>query len=603
MSDERATEAKMSVSAVTAPQEGPRYALFIMNARASAALFTLPDDAEVTIGRATECSLCIDDARLSRVHVVVRRRETGLEVVDCGSMNGTSVGNVRLKPNVPHPLEIGDVIALGSSELVLQYAAGAARPRRLWSHGYFEARLQDECTRAAQGGRPFAIARVRVGAGADVARAEKVLAELIRPIDMLASYADREYELLLMERAHNESKALGPELTQRLAGDQIAAEVVVACYPGDGRTAEALIAATATRVEPVVAEGEASVVRTGALARLEPLLARVAAGNISVLVLGETGVGKEVVARMVHERSPRALRPLICLNCASLSESLLESELFGHERGAFTGAVGAKVGLLESASGGTAFLDEIGEMPLALQAKLLRVIEQREILRVGAVTPRPIDVRFVAATNRNLEDEIARERFRLDLYYRLNGFTIVVPPLRERTGEIEPLARHFIRLACKAGGRTALEISPEALSILLAYDWPGNIRELKNVIDRAILLSSGYAILPQHLPLEKMGRVIAAQEERPPPSVRILRRAATADELEATVSRVGDPTLPPPATTPKLPGEDDERTRIVTALERNLWNQTATAKQLGIARQTLVTRMESYNLPRPRKKS
>jgi transcriptional regulator with GAF, ATPase, and Fis domain len=331
---------------------------------------------------------------------------------------------------------------------------------------------------------------------------------------------------------------------------------------------------------------------------------KVAAANISVLVLGETGVGKEVVARMLHDRSPRARHPLVCLNCASLSESLLESELFGHEKGAFTGAVGAKAGLLESANGGTAFLDEVGEMPLSLQAKLLRVLEQREVLRVGAVTPRAIDVRFVAATNRNLEEEIARDRFRSDLYYRLNGFTIVIPPLRQRTDEIEPLARHFVRLACKAGARGSLDLSAEALAILVAYDWPGNIRELKNVIDRAVLLSSGRRILPEHLPLEKMGRAIAPKEALAPPSVRFAPREPATGELDITVSRTGNPTIPPPApTAPILAGGDDERTRIVTALERCVWNQTAAAKMLGIARQTLVTKMEMYNLPRPRKKA
>jgi len=254
-------------------------------------------------------------------------------------------------------------------------------------------------------------------------------------------------------------------------------------------------------------------------------------------------------------------------------------------------------------------------MPLTLQAKLLRVIEQREVLRVGAVTPRKIDVRFVAATNRDLEEEIARGRFRLDLYYRLNGFTIVIPPLRQRTDEIEPLARHFTQLACKAADRALLDINAEALSLLRAYDWPGNIRELKNVIDRAVLLSGGRAILPEHLPLEKMGRTIAAKDE-PPASVRMPRREATSggtsqalpvrraadSDFEITIARTGEPTIPPPApTTPNLP-RGDERARIVEALERCVWNQTAAAKQLGIARQTLVTKMETYNLPRPRKK-
>ena len=612
--DDRATEARIpsasaTVSGSSAPtsidgRHRPRYALLVMSDRATAALFTLPDEGEVTLGRSDTCSLRIDDPLLSRVHAIVRRTGDQFEVVDRGSMNGTWVGNDRVALNTPHPLGIGDVIKLGKTNVVLQFAAGGTRPRRVWSHGYFEARLEDECARAAQGGRPFAVARVHAPAKSPMEKVERTLVELLRAVDVLATYSDEEYEVLLVETAPNVAQALAAEIESRLLVEGVRVKVALACYPQDGRTPESLVARAGQTGKSGTDPAAKNVIREGALARLEPLVNKVAASNISVLVLGETGVGKEVLARMIHERSPRADKPLVCLNCASLSESLLESELFGHEKGAFTGAVTAKAGLLESAGGGTAFLDEVGEMPLSLQAKLLRVLEQREVLRVGAVTPRAIDVRFVAATNRDLHHEISAGRFRQDLYFRLNGFAIVIPPLRERTEEIEALAKHFVALACKQSGRRPIGIGSDALEVLRSYEWPGNIRELKNVIDRAVLLCSGGTITTAHVARDQMGRVVERAKPKPDP-VSIYDAS-----FEPTVStKVDIPrppqgrevTMAPPPVAPAV-AEGGERARVVAALEQCAWNQTAAAKLLGVSRQTLVNRLEEYNLPRPRNK-
>ena len=239
--------------------------------------------------------------------------------------------------------------------------------------------------------------------------------------------------------------------------------------------------------------------------RLTRLCGLVAASELSVLLAGETGVGKEVFAERIHHGSPRSGGPFVRLNTAALPEPLLESELFGYERGAFTGAVRSKPGLLEVAMGGTVFLDEVGELPLATQAKLLRVLEAREVLRLGGLAPRPIDVRFVAATNRELPTLVAQERFRGDLYFRLNGITLHVPPLRERVREIAELALAFLLQASARAGRAPPSLSAEAVHALEGHTWPGNVRELKNTMERAVVLADWQLIRPEHLSLATAG--------------------------------------------------------------------------------------------------
>jgi transcriptional regulator with GAF, ATPase, and Fis domain len=324
------------------------------------------------------------------------------------------------------------------------------------------------------------------------------------------------------------------------------------------------------------------VVAAGALERMDHIVDRVAHSLINVLIRGETGAGKEVLARRIHERSPRAGR-MVSINCAALSESLLESELFGHEMGAFTGALKRKVGLLESADGGTVFLDEIGEMPLATQAKLLRALEQREVTRVGALRPVPIDARFVAATNRHVEEDVAAGRFRADLYFRINGITLTLPPLRERVDEIEPLARAFAEdVSRQMGLSSAPRLSAESLTVLHRWRWPGNIRELRNVIQRAVLLCGDDTVItPAHLIIDDIG-----------PSLPVPPRA------QHPVA------VPPPIGSPAraAAGIEDERERVVVALQQCAGNQAHAAKLLGISRGTLIKRVVDFGLPRPRKR-
>jgi Nif-specific regulatory protein len=229
-------------------------------------------------------------------------------------------------------------------------------------------------------------------------------------------------------------------------------------------------------------------------------VSKVAPTASTVLIRGESGTGKELVARAIHRNSPRAGQPFVAINCAALTETLLESELFGHEKGAFTGAIAQKQGKLEMAHRGTLFLDEVGELPPAFQTKLLRVLQEREFERVGGARTIQVDVRLVAATNRDLESAIACNAFRKDLYYRLNVVSLAMPPLRDRREDIPLLARHFVAKHGKKANRRLAGLSPEALACLEAYDWPGNVRELENLIERAVVLGSTDLIIPEDLP-------------------------------------------------------------------------------------------------------
>ena len=300
---------------------------------------------------------------------------------------------------------------------------------------------------------------------------------------------------------------------------------------------------------------------------------RVASSETTVLITGESGTGKELVARLIHDGSARARRPFVAVNCAALPEELLESELFGHERGAFTGAVATRIGRLEQAAGGTLFLDEIGEMSQLVQAKLLRVLQEREFQRLGGTRPLSADARVVAATNRDLETAIARGQFREDLYYRLNVFQIHLPPLRERRDDIPALAEAFLEELGPATGRPAAGISRDAHQWMLGYPWPGNIRELRNAIERALLLCDGGLITREHLPAP------------------VTRPAAARVAGEHGLL---DPTAPLPPSGLSL--DALERNLVERALLQCGGNKSRAARLLGLTRSQLYSRIERYNL-------
>lgn len=304
---------------------------------------------------------------------------------------------------------------------------------------------------------------------------------------------------------------------------------------------------------------------SGKFRELYDMTLQVAASDANILIQGESGTGKELIARAIHFNSNRRERRYLTLNCAALTDSLLESQLFGHLRGAFTGATATQKGLLEAADGGTLFLDEIGDMTLALQAKLLRVIQEREFTPVGATVTRSTDIRIVAATNKDLEREVAEGRFREDLYYRLNVITLQPPPLRARKEDLEPLVRHFLEKFSSRMKKRVHAISGDAMKLLADYHWPGNIRELENIIERGVILARGNMITADLLPM---------------------RTAACPAAFSG-----GD-------------GRDSlasvERNHIAWVLKKNAYHKSRTAEVLGITRKTLDRKIGEYAIPMPR---
>jgi len=535
----------------------------------------LSPGSEMVIGRSTSCDVHLDDPMASRRHARLYLGES-IAVEDLGSANGTRVRDALIAPHTLTSIAPGEIISIGSTLLVMQQTRHSNGARRAWSHGYFERRLRDECAEAERRGARFALVRLHVENAAPWTRVVPVLARELPPPQLFAAYGPQDFELLLPEAAAEDVEGLMGRMRDELAAAGAPARFGVAWYPRHGRSADALLARAnaAVRLSGGEPLGPSIELASEGMKRAYDMAVRAAPNNMSVLLLGETGVGKEVMTRAIHGMSPRADRPFLALNCAGLSEGIIESELFGHEKGSYTGAIESKVGLLEAANGGTLFFDELGEMPLVIQAKLLRVLETREVLPVGGRKARPIDVRIIAATNRDLDVEVEKGTFRRDLFYRLNGITITIPPLRERRSEIEPMARVFIERAAAAMGRApAPRLSAQASAALLAYDWPGNLRELLNMMERAVLLCDGPEIDLAHLPEEKLQDLVSS------PGHRITPAPPTARSLNAE--------------------ERQERARMVAALDRNGWNQSRAAEELGMPRRTFISKLARYDIPRP----
>ena len=573
------------------------------------ATHALPDQGEFTIGSAERCDVRIQDPSVSPRHArlfISQGPGPALQLLDLQSEQGTRVREQPIAGGATVEIAPGDLLQLGTV-LIMVEKRGTSSLRRLLTHDYFELRIEEECYRAERHQAAFAVLRVRCDRSAQQGLVEQVLASTLRLFDVIASYGPGEYEVLLADTGPAGAEVVASRLESNLGKCGAHPRIGIACYPRDSRSADGLV----LKARPALPASEASAnapqgqlasspATEGSMAGILRLLDRVAPSDINVLILGETGVGKERMAEAVHQRSRRAKKPFLCLNCAALTESLLESELFGHEKGAFTGAHSAKEGLLESADGGTVFLDEVGDLPPSIQVKLLRVLEERKVRRVGGLKALSIDVRFVAATNKDLEADVARGSFRQDLFFRLNGFAFVVPPLRERVAEIPGLAALFLADASKRFGRLpAPSLSQEVLALLAEYPWPGNIRELRNLVERAVLLCEEGPITPEHLPVRKMSSHFARRVApvSGQPAARSLAAAPAPEPVESAAPRG----LRGPA---QLREELQayERQRILDALSACAGNQTEAARILAISRRTLVKRLSEFQIPRPRKR-
>jgi len=550
---------------------------------ASSSVIDVPEAGEVTIGRSRGATVVVDHEKVSRLHARFRRYGDRLDVEDLESRNGTRVNGDKIEGT--RTLLPGDEIAIGPATIFVGIASPTVRRTRVADAEAFEARLEAELDHAHRYRHRVALASLAFSGDSAVVEA---MARSLRAMDLAGDFGGDQFALLLPRLAHDEAEAAIRRLIDeaRLLRADIRAGIAIA--PDDGRTVDELLERSraalrqartpgalvmAAKAAPPQARGEGDlIVAAPAMRRIYALVDRIADSSLSVLILGETGVGKEVVAEAIHTRSGRRAGPIVKINCASLPENLLESELFGHERGAFTGADRRKIGFFEAAAGGSIFLDEIGEMAPALQAKMLRVLERKVITRVGGTDEIPVDVRIIAATHRDAEAEVRAGRFREDLYFRLAGFTLAVPPLRDRVEEIIPLAQHFARRVAEELGQPAPQLSEDAQLALRSHDWPGNVRELRNALERAVVVQTSGTISAEDLP----ERVFDAGRRARPP----LPDGSIRDHLRDQLA-------------------DLERAAIVEALEQFGGNQTRTAQRLGISRRALIYKMERLGLKPP----
>jgi len=527
----------------------------------------------LVVGRAAPADVEIPDPGLSRQHARFTWDDHGIWVEDLGSTNGTrkngeQVSHARIAP--------GDEIAIGPVMVTVHVISSVDDELRGFDgHDRFIAALGDEIVRARTFQRPLALLMVR-GAGAKdghVSRWASRLRSGLRPVDRVGIYGPSAVLVSLPEAS--------PEAVHALAAALSGGDPPLTCgavsYPADGASVDELIAAlqVATRAGRAPDRADkagdpvAMVIKNPAMKQVMATVKRLAQSQVAVLIHGETGTGKEVIARAIHDGGSRRKQPLRCINCAAIPRMLIESVLFGHEQGAFTGADKSARGVFEQADGGSVLLDEIGELAAPAQAALLRVLETKHVTRVGGEKEIEVDVRVIAATHRDLEGMVEAGRFRQDLWYRLNTVTLRLPPLRERVDEIRPLAERFLKEARRQAGSDVRTIDPRALAALEGYGWPGNVRELRNVIDRAVVLAEGSTITPADLTDRVRGAARGQAAEAEP-----------ADD----------------------PGDYKEHVRryeaelILRALHKHNGNQTEAARSLNLPLRTLVHKIQTYGI-------
>jgi len=551
----------------------------------------------LVVGRAAPSDVVVPDPALSRQHARFSFTPDGLTVEDLGSTNGTKVRGQKVTKEKIQP---GDLVEMGPAVVCLhpKLAGGAAR-REIVSHDRLMTLLEQELARARTFQRPLALAvlHARGKERVHVSAWEWRVQALLRPVDQVCLYGPGALLVLFPEVGEAEAR----ERLKALEGGAPPIAWGLATSPEQGLTAHELLerarATLAGVPGPAAREAMTGQVPTDTLdnTALSPemreifaTVKRVAGASAPVLILGETGVGKELVARALHQRGPRHAQPFKAINCAAMPPSLLESLLFGHEKGAFTGAERQQRGLFEQAQGGTVFLDEIGELALPAQAALLRVLETKRLTRIGSDEEVAVDVRVVAATYRDLEAMTQAGTFRMDLLYRLNTLTLRIPPLRARTVEIPVLADLFLQEAGRGTGVMVHGFTPMAMELLKTYHWPGNVRELRNVVERAVMIARGAQIQPEDLP----DHIQDYEEASIPPPDRGARQKTKEEPLGPGPAR----TYAELQDQLKTFTQERERELLLEALRRHGGNQTEAARDLQMPLRTLVHKIRLLGL-------
>ncbi len=542
----------------------------------------LPLDGVVRIGRAPDVDVRLSDRGVSARHATIAVTGGRVLIQDLGSTNGTRVNGKRVERA---SLQVGDLVTVAAVTMVLR-AGGESSVGREWlSWPEFRARTTAEIDRAQRYQRLLTLACFELAAAAGRAELEGTLEPLVRAMDVVGFSERGELLVLMPEIAAEDAFAAAGRIRESF--DPAPVRIGVASFPADAGDADALLAqARASRIAmPATSSsgalrrpfrvfdlgGQTAIVADAAMLRVYSMVANLARSAIPVLVQGETGSGKELVARAIHLWSERKDGPLVALNCAALAASLIDSELFGHEKGAFTGAVSAHPGAFERADGGTLFLDEIGELPLAAQAKLLRVLDSKRVIRVGGRAEIATDFRVVAASNRDLESEVNEGRFRQDLFYRLSGAAVWLPPLRKRPAELAALAGIFLDAACRDAGRPSKVLEPEALAALERHDWPGNVRELRKAMEYFATAVADDAV--------SAADIAARFESHPGGAPQPTSFRPLYEELA-----------------------EIERARMEAALAETGGNQTRAAALLQVPLRTFQDKMKEYSLGRARRR-
>ena len=596
----------MLADGIRGGQPWNRQVVLLVYHRDGVEMLHLRSGTRVIIGRSRPAHIRINESCLSREHACFTLSEGKVIVEDLGSTNGTWVGGQKITRREVAP---GDKIAFGRAVVAVVALTPADNPRPgSLSYEEFRGALEYEMVRARLLHHPLAVLVVRSPSQdrAPISDWYLQVQALLRPVDRTALYSSDTVAILLPEASLATANDLAKKITKLRSADELL--VGLAALPGGGTSAEELFelclkaAQRATPEHPLqpVLLGTwtpdsqprrsisscAPVSESPAMRAIFTAVARLSRASIPVLIQGETGTGKEVVAHSIHAQGPRRAGPMVCVNCGALPVHLIESTLFGHERGAFTGAIRQQNGVFEAADGGTVFLDEIGELPAAAQAALLRVLETDRVVRVGSSKEVEVNVRVIAATHRDLEAMCVAGTFRLDLLYRLNAMTLVIPPLRQRPEDILPLAERFLERASQDNGVSIRGIDPEAADLLASYSWPGNVRELRNVIERAVVIAEDDAITARELP-ERIRTAVRL-------SAPVIEPLDGHEREESGLS----PAPPDSGDALKKRLHRYEAELIMSALRDAGGNRTEAAQRLGMPRRTLVHKLKVLGINR-----